>query len=420
MARLKIRIGQRSLNDDIADICSYGKWNKQLGDKLCAFLFAVSPLLQHYKGLYKDAGFTAYLIILPWMLLRLLQMGCHKKIQSRHVVTFPLVAYFAFSSVIHGITVSKLLYNGFMIFLCVLFEFGCFNVRYIFRYASYVCGFASLVLVIQYFCYYVLGFHLCIVPVSALLEESSQWVAGAQTGLINIRGASNGFYRPSAFFLEPSHMFIYCFPVLCICLFSKGMTKSRLIFALLISLGILLSTSGMGIVCCLGVWVCYYLLYYDKTNANIAKVKNIFSARNLLIVSGVILFVVILYFSVDSVANTVNRILSSGSSSAFSGRLGQASKLVKGLSGKSLLVGLTDDASNITYNLPGFFATLYKKGVIGVLLSYWFYAKGLFKLKAAGFWMSFIILILSFFSAHTHGTFYMMFFVSLLMEEYRR
>jgi hypothetical protein len=304
--------------------------------------------------------------------------------------------------------------------MCFFFEFGCFNVRFVLKYASYVAIAASALLILQYLCYYVLGFHLCVVPTNALLPESSNWIAGAKTGLINIRGESNGFYRPSAFFLEPSHLFIYFFPILCMLVFSKGMTKIRFRIALLLSLGILMSTSGMGIVCCVGVWLCYYLLYFDKTNANIARLRNVFSTRNLLMVSCMFMLVCVMYFTVDSVANTVNRILFDDTSSAFSGRMGQASRLVKGLSGRALWLGLTDDRSNIIFNLPGFFVTLYKKGIIGILLSYWFYVKGVFKLKASGFWMTIIIVILSFFSAHTHGTFYMMFFVAFLMEGYRK
>ena len=132
-----------------------------------------------------------------------------------------------------------------------------------------------------------------------------------------------------------------------------------------------------------------------------------------------VIAIVILYFTVESVRNTANRIIFAESSGVFSGRFGQASNLISGLRGSAMLVGLTDDRSNIIYNLPGFFATMYKKGIIGVLLSYWFYVKGLVRLKGAYFWMSLIIIILSFFSAHTHGTFFMMYFVSLLMEGYR-
>ena len=153
---------------------------------------------------------------------------------------------------------------------------------------------------------------------------------------------------------------------------------------------------------------------------NIARLKNLFSARNVIIIIGGIVLIVGMYFTVTSVRNTIDRILFEKSSETFGGRFGQASALVSSLSGKALIFGLTGDREGIIFNLPGFFATMYKKGIIGVILSYWFYVKGLFRLKNAGFFMTVIILILSFLSAHTHGTFYMMFFVAFLMEGYKK
>ena len=417
---MKSCIGGQQLNKEMSGICGYGNWNKLFLDKICALLFVISPLLQHYKGLYQNAGFTSYLVLIPWLVIRLFQEIKCGHARVRCIVTLPLILFFVYSAIIHEITVSKILYSGFMIVMCILLEFGCFNLRYIYKYATLVCMLASIILIIQYVCFYLFKFHLCVVPTEALLAESSSWIAGAKTGLINIRGGSNGFYRPSAFFLEPSHLFIYFFPVLCVFLFSNWMTKFRVRIALLISVGLLLSTSGMGIVCCGGVWLCYFLMYYDKTRENVMRLENIFSARNVLIVSFFCLFVIGLYFTVDSVANTINRVFFDASGAAFTGRFGQASNLIRGMTGSSVLFGLTDDRSNIIFNLPGFFATMYKKGIIGVLLSYWFYVQGLFKLRGAHFWMSVIILILSFFSAHTHGTFYMMFFVAFLLEGYRK
>ncbi len=89
--------------------------------------------------------------------------------------------------------------------------------------------------------------------------------------------------------------------------------------------------------------------------------------------------------------------------------------LVNSMSGKSLLIGVTENL-NVSFNMPGFFATLYKYGVIGVGLSYWYYAQYVFQLRNAGFWISIIILATSFFSAHTHGTFYMMYYILILMN----
>ncbi len=414
---MKIRITKRGLYSEMAEICHYGNWNTQFFDKICAFLFVIAPILQHYKGIYQNAGFTVYLFLLPWLLVRLIQKVQRNEIKVKTIVTLPLILFFIFSALIHDITVSKILYSIFMIVMLILLEYGCFNIRYVYQYACMICMLASAVLIIQYICYYVYDFHLCAVPIDALLDRSSNWIEGAKTGLINIRGASNGFYRPSAFFLEPSHLFIYFFPTVCVLLFSKPMTAYRFGIALFLSLGIVLSTSGMGMVCIFGVWMCYCFLYHNTENSTLTNWQKICRFRNVIITFCMLLMVLVLYVSVDSIRHTINRILFDKSS--FTGRFGQANTLVQELSGKSLLLGLTDDRSDIIYNLPGFFSTLYRRGLIGILLSYWFYVGGVFQQKGAHFWMSVIILILSFLSAHTHGTFYMLFFVAFLMEGYK-
>lgn len=424
---MKIRIGSttyssKSYDSKIAKLCWYGTDCNTVMDRVCALLLVLSPLLQHYVGLYKNAGFTVYLLVLPWLLLRMISSSKNQRILSKRIVAIvPLIMYQIYAMFNHGTSISKILYNGFMIVLFTAIVLGYINISYILKYAIYVGVFASALLIMQYICYYVLNFHLKLVPTSLLLSESKAWVAGAETGLINIRGGYNGFYRPSAFFLEPSHLALFFFPIICLLLLSEKSEKWRIRCALLLTLGVVLSTSGIGIVCVVCIWLCYLAMYYDKRGDNKGSLKKLFSVRNILLVVSLIVLVVFLYFTVDAVTNTVNRFLfAEEGTSAIDGRVAQAILLVKKLRGSDLVFGLTDDASDIIFNLPGFFATLYKKGIIGIVLSYWFYGQGVFKLKGAYFWMSVIMLILSFFTAHTHGTFYMTFYVLFLVEGYRK
>ena len=77
---------------------------------------------------------------------------------------------------------------------------------------------------------------------------------------------------------------------------------------------------------------------------------------------------------------------------------------------------ISDATTNVNFNLPGFFSTFYKYGLIGLFLSYAFYAGCALFAKGAYRWMAIIILVTSIFSAHTHGTFYMLFYVMMLMD----
>ena len=64
---------------------------------------------------------------------------------------------------------------------------------------------------------------------------------------------------------------------------------------------------------------------------------------------------------------------------------------------------------------PGFLATVYKFGLIGVFLSYTVYVYGIVKCKNAYFWTSVFVVIISFYSAQTHGTFYMMYYIFIIL-----
>ena len=95
-----------------------------------------------------------------------------------------------------------------MVYL-VSVAFHSIDTKTLYKTGVFVSMVASAALLLQYACFYVFGFHLQLVPTGLLLPSADQWVLGAQTGLAGITGKMRDFYRPSAFFLEPSHTYIY-------------------------------------------------------------------------------------------------------------------------------------------------------------------------------------------------------------------
>ena len=120
------------------------------------------------------------------------------------------------------------------------------------------------------------------------------------------------------------------------------------------------------------------------------------------------------------IQNTVNRVFiqEEGTTNAIDGRVRLAQEYARGISGKAVWIGTPNVVRDLDFNLSGFFATYIKWGIFGLFFSYWFYVQGLFKLKGPYFWMSLIIIIISYFTAHTHGTFYMLYFMMYLMNGY--
>lgn len=401
-------------------IATYGADNRSLIDRICAFLLALSPILQHYKGLYRSAGFTVLLFVVPVMTVRFLTRMRNGKYDRRCMAAvIPLLLFQGFKMFDHNVSVNKTIYGLFMMLLFLVIASGSVNMKYFIRYATMISCFASMMLVVQYICFYLLGFHLQLVPTDLLLRSSYGWILGAQTGMYGIRGLRNTFYRPSAFFLEPSHHFLYTFPILCILLFSNESQPWQRRYAVLVTIGMLLSTSGMGAAVAIALWVVFFTLYNSKNREkNIARVKNLFSARNIVILLVILAVLISLYFAVPTFQSTVNRFLvrgSSGQSTAVSGRVRLAQLLVRGMSGRRLILGVTEDVDEINFNLSGFYATLYKYGLIGIVFSYWYYVQFLFRVKGFGFWLTAVVLVTSIFSAHTHGTFYMMYYVIMQM-----
>lgn len=389
---------------------------EQWTDKIVVFLFAISPILNNYVGPVVNAGITVLILIFPYEVIKLVRA---ELIPSKAVgLVLPLYLYWMFKTVDHGTDVTELGQVLIYMVLVLVFATGCIDPKLLLKYATMVACFASLCIMVQYFTYYILKFHLTLVPTNLLLEGSSQWIQLAQTGRISVTGRTMAFYRPSSFFLEPSHMFVYlCAPLYCAVL--SGNFKRDKFKALLLTAGTVLSTSGMGLMATAIVWG----LFFVKNGVNSRR----FSFRNLLrketaiiLLLGVIVLVVC-FFEVGFFRQSLLRIFSSGDnySNAIEGRLSAGNQLLSQFTFKDLLVGISDHYSEVDFHMTAFNATMYKYGIIGTALSYIFYLRCLIDLKDQYFWLAVLLIGVSFFNPHTHGTIYMLYYVTILLNGYK-
>ena len=379
-------------------------------DRICAFFLAFTPIFQHYKGLLEDLGITVLLVTLVWFSLRFLSKIHRIRIPA---VIGGLLIFQLYKSVIHGSSFMGLVYALVMVFLYIAAADDLINIGYFLRVSCGIATAASVLIVIQYFCYYLLGFHLQLVPTSLLLPEAEQWTLGAQTGLAGITGRIGTLYRPSAFFLEPSHMFLYVFPHIFIMLFSPGKSRWKLQKGILLSVGIVLTTSGMGLMTVAFAWAAFYALTSGK--ANKLSVKNLVKPKNFLILCIFAVAAVLAVIYVPTVRRSFMRIIDPSNSGAIAGRTRLSRQLITSLGLKGWLIGVTNTLEGIEFNMPGFSATVYKFGLIGVVLSYTTYVYGIAKCKNQYFWISVFAVVISFFSAQTHGTFYMMYYTFMIL-----
>lgn len=442
--------------------------NTNIVDMLVALLLVTSPLLQHYKGIVVNAGILVLIACLPYVCLKLLFRFRSLELKNTLIV-LPLALFQVFRIFAHGTTFMELAHGAVLCGYFIAIALGGINLKYVARAAYVVAMAAGIGIILQSVCYYLFGFHLQFVVTELLLEESNAWIRLAETGVISVTGAVSAFYRPSAFFLEPSHMFLYFIPNLCLLLLTPEMNWFKRMSAVILSAGLLLSTSGMGIVLVAGVWLLH--LGFGAGKENVLRFANLFSKRNIQrCISFVLVFAVIalalpfMRYSIMRIFlgnEVVNQIIAAekaekeeqlgnqptekpepeqpptennggtekppmkdpadknnqAGSTAISGRVERAISLIRyKMKGLQYVVGVTDSVDDINFNLPGFFATMYKYGMIGTVLSYVFYVVCAMFAKGAYRWMAVIILGVSFFSAHTHGTFYMIFYVLLLMD----
>jgi len=420
---------------------------KILLDTLCAILLALCPLLQNYKGIFVDARATALIILAPYILIR---FWLENKVNWWLVL--PLICFGVCKIFDDGTSIAELGREGLVCLFLLAAASGVVNTKVFIRAITSIALVASALILIQYVCYYIFDFHLQLAPTSLFLKSSQQWVGLAQTGKISILGNPMKMYRPSAFFLEPAHMAIYCTPSVLFLLLKPNFSKRRGIAAAIVTLGVFACTSGLGIVLCVGIWFLFLAFYFGETfgdkpiSLGKIKIKGIsikefsfkgipfgkkriaafkfkgyyFRPINVAFVLSMFVALILAYICVPVFRNSINRIIfTNGGYNAIAGRTNSGMKAVAGLQGFEWLVGKAVPGPESEKYMSAFYQMIYKYGLIGFGLSYVFYVTSLIKLKREYFWMALMVLGLSYFSVHTHGSAYLLFFCFLLLEGHK-
>lgn len=382
---------------------------------IISFLFVLSPILQHHKGLYINGGWTALLLGLPLVLIQIVRHGI--RINEKALIAFGLMAlYQGYIILDHGFSMGGLIRT----FILMVYFFRFSEEGYEFRCLVSAAAFVSLAacagLIAQYFSYYILSRKLQFLSVRTFLDENNRWAER-----VSSLTKTGSFYRPSAFFMEPSHMFIYSFPSALYFLFTPDLKKKARLIGMIIVGGILLSTSGMGIVFSVGSMVAYYTMYKNPQYRK-GSLLNFLMPKTMVILMLALIILAYLYNHVDLVRRAVIRILFEDEKgyNALRGRTTAGKGMLSTMSGTQYLIGVTDAMGEDGTNMSGFQVTFYKYGLIGILLSYVYYLYGLARTRNCFQYLCLILLVISFVCAHTHGTFYMLFYYAFISEGYKK
>ena len=412
-------------------------------DTACACLLALCPFLQHYQGVMVDSRATVLLILVPYLLARMFQLN-----RVVWLPVLPLILFSLVKIVDKGTNVAELGREGMVCLVFLAAVSGAVDVKKVLTAMTVLATVGCGLILVQTVCYYLLDYHIQLIPTQMFLSSSDQWMGMAETGKISILGNPMNMYRPSAIFMEPSHAAIYSTPPLLMLLLSPGFNWRRCLAAVIITAGVVASTSGLGIVLCMGLWFLYLALYCGEGGENkpILFIKG-FSIKeihckgiaikgkrygaftipgvtirpiNIVVVIALFVAAVLMYFFVDVFQNAINRILfSEDGYNAIDGRTSSGMLAVSKLVGSEWLTGKAVEGTEASWYMSGFFESMYKYGLIGTVISYVFYVNSLCKLKRQYCWFALLLLGLSYFTNHTHGSAFMLLFCVLLLGGYR-
>ena len=214
-------------------------------------------------------------------------------------------------------------------------------------------GFALInvaLLILQVISYYGLHVRIQYIPRNLIYKEY-------QNSYVFL--AFSGLYRPSALFLEPSHFSQYCIFALISTLFPEHSNRPNMKRALAIGLGCILTTSGMGIGLTTGVFLWYLVLNRQNINKKILIVLRIIPVLfiGLLILSRTVFF----QAALQRVFSTIDGY------NAISGRTHNWNDAIGTMQGILLWFGY-GDSQTYRFYLTGLADTIYKYGILCVIL----------------------------------------------------
>ena len=299
-----------------------------------ALFIALLPVLMMYKVPVVGIGVsTALIIALSFysaavIFSDILRNGGRLRVSK---LVLPFVIYLLYVVARSTGETVNMIQTLLIIVHILAFSLGAVNAAFLKKCTVTVAVAASGLTLLQTAFYYTFNIHLpCIAP-DLCLDSLWYYRDSILTGFQE----TGNLYRPSAFFLEPSHLTQYAFVALLLCLFHG---KRNIPAAICISAGMIATTSGMGILLTAGIWFLFLLESVRRSNLSGKLVK-----LSLFALGSVLVFLVMMQFGFFRSA--ILRIFSpieysQDSYNAIWGRTLYWNKYISPMQGSQLLFGL--------------------------------------------------------------------------------
>lgn len=346
-------------------------------DKSIAVLLAFILLFGHFKGIF-GLPLSSVVILAICPVLTLLLINCRLKISIPCVL---LIIFMLYRTLMHNITVTEALYSLVNIIYVIAAINGKINLRAFIKTVFAVSIATTAVIIFQTVTHYLFGIHINFIPVGLLTDEiRAQLGRSIETGL-SIRG---GFYRPAGFFDEPSHFTQYVAPLMIYLLFSPNINQEKLRTAVFISMGVLLTTSGMGFALVAACWGGYFIL-------KMAKINTKRMLEGLAGILAIAIIGVILFYRVEIIRELVLRIFGLSSMTSYNairGRTGMGQMMVSQLSQIERIFGTGAIPNDGDLYYTGMYRIILSYGLVGFLLYESVHVAAFLKMKNEFKWFS--------------------------------
>lgn len=337
------------------DLGSYSECDTAI-DRIIGVMLSMVILFCHFKG---AAGFPlstlVMLMFLPVVVYKMLD-----KPLDHLASLIPLLIFTAYRILMHGTSPQKIVLSLMVAAYAAAAAHGVINIKAFIKSVCFVSCLNAFVIIFQTMMYYVFGRHISFIPSAVLTPDILYQVREAIA-----TGIHDGIYRPSGFYNEPSHYIQFAIPCLMYLLLSPSKNRYKYYYALIISAGILCSTSGMGMAVTFALW-------------GIVLFQNAFSSKSanrfvgIIIIALVALVIVIAYFAIPVFQESVLRIfgMSSNGTGAVHGRTAGGSDMIKSLSESEFIWGTGVFETKPGEYLSGMYMLIQSLGVVGLVL-YW-------------------------------------------------
>ena len=340
--------------------------------RICTGLIAILPVIQVYKFPFTDMSCATIFILLflPVFMLKLTEgiLKQNKKILG----TIPLLLYCVWGmSKCAGSPIDFILFVVVYVYIAAIVVSNIFNVNRARKIVENIAVISSIIVMMQHILYYIFGLSLKVVVIKAWVMD---YVLNSLTSPI-------GLFRPSAIFAEPAHFTQYAIIGLVSILLFNLESKINIKKAVIITLGILMTTSGIGIVLTLISWGLW--LYKRSPKEKFGKhFFKIFSG----LTAGTLVCFVLMQFGFF--ASAVERIFGEVDGyNAISGRLFWWDTYFSDLLMHDLLWGFGYSTLPPAY-FTGFMKIIYATGIIGFILLTMAIFKCIFNTKGFSFCLS--------------------------------